>query len=338
MELCSGLKLFVLGALFAVGSAQAAEPTRIKFAFNFALDGSAGPYLLALERGYFKEQGLDVTIDPSSGSGDAVTRVASGTYQMASADFSTLVEFAARQPAVTPKAVFVMYERAPQAIISLSGAGIKKPADLVGKTVGGGNADGPARLFPALMRIADVDPSRITYKQISPQLRDSMLLTGQVDAVLGNDYTSWFNLKGRGAKREGVNILEYADFGLDVYSNSIIASQALLRDKPEAVGKFIAAALKGWRDAMADPAAATKAVAARNKLIDPALETERLQFLIDHKVKTPNVLKYGIGYVDAERMKKNIATITESFELPAEPPVSLVYDPQFAPGGKSAVK
>ena len=63
-----------------------------------------------------------------------------------------------------------------------------------------------------------------------------------------------------------------------------------------------------------------------------------MQFLIDHKVKTPNVLKYGIGYVDAERMKKNIATITESFELPAEPPVSLVYDPQFAPGGKSAVK
>ncbi|GAA4342238.1 ABC transporter substrate-binding protein [Pigmentiphaga soli] len=334
MNTFSRIKTLAAATLLACAAAPAlaADLVPIKFSLNSSISADAAPYLLALERGYFKQAGLDVTIDASSGSGEAVTRVASGVYQMGSADFATLVEFAGRQPAVSPKAVLVVYDRAPQAVISLAAANIKKPADLVGKTVGGGTTDGPARLFPALLASAGVSKDAVKWRQVSPQIRDSMLLTKQVDAVVGNDYTTWFNLKPRGLKPEDVNILEYADFGLDVYSNSIIASQAMLKDDPDAVKRFVAAAMKGWQDAIADPQAAAKTLTNRDKLIDGPLEAERLAWVLDHKVKTPHALKYGIGSIDPQRMEKNIATVAESFGLPSVPSVATVYDGRFAPG------
>ena len=315
----------------ALGSTAAADLTPLKFTLNFSVSADGAPYLLALERGYFREAGLDVTIDTSTGSGEAVTRVASGVYAMGSADFATLVEFASKQPAVSPKTVLIVYDRAPQAIISLVATNIKTPADLVGKTIGGGTADGPARLFPALLGAAGLKPSDVTWRQVSPQIRDSLLLTKQVDAVAGNDYTTWFNLKARGLKFSDVNILEYADFGLDLYSNSIIANQTLLREHPEVVKAFVGAALRGWQEAIKDPKAATQSLVNRDKLIDAPQETERLAWILDRKVDTPHTLKHGIGSIDPARMAKNLVTITESFGLPSTPAIATVYDPRFAP-------
>jgi NitT/TauT family transport system substrate-binding protein len=327
----SACAAFAAAICFAAPSV-AADLIPIKFSLSFSLAADAAPYLLALERGYFRDAGLDVTIDPSTGSGESVTRVASGVYQMGSSDFATLVEFAGRQPAVTPKAVLVIYDRGPQAIITLADSGIKTPADLAGRSVGGGATDGPARMFPAFMNTAGVPKDSVKWRQISPQIRDSMLLTKQIDAVAGNDYTSWFNLKARGLKLEDIRIIPYADFGLDVYSNSIIASASLLRDHPEVVKGFVDAALHGWRDAVADPKAASLTLMKRDKLIDGQIELERLQFLLDAKVMTPHAKKYGIGSIDPKRMEQNITTITESFGLTTAPAVSAVYDSRFAPG------
>ncbi|MDB5566371.1 MAG: hypothetical protein JWP84_2937 [Tardiphaga sp.] len=307
----------------------AADLIPIKFSLSFSLAADAAPYLLALERGYFREAGLDVTIDASSGSGEAVIRVASGVYQMGSSDFATLVEFASRQPAVSPKAVAVIYDRSPQAIITLATSGITKPSDLAGRTVGGGATDGPARMFPAFLNAAGVAKDAVKWRQISPQIRDSMLLTKQVDAVAGNDYTSWFNMKANGAKLEDIRIIPYADFGLDVYSNSIIASISLLKEHPEAVQGFVNAALRGWREAVADPKAATATLLKRDKLINGDIELERLVFLLKTEVMTDHAKKHGIGPIDPKRMEQNIATITESFGLTAAPALSAVYDGRF---------
>ncbi len=321
-------------AAAGVSPSLAAELFPLKFSLSFSLAADAAPYLLALERGYFRDAGLDVSIDPSTGSGESVTRVASGVYQMGSADFATLVEFANRQPAVAPKTVAIIYDKGPQAVITLASSDIKTPKDLVGKSVGGGATDGPARMFPAFMTAAGVPKDSITWRQVSPQIRDSMLLTKQIDAVVGNDYTSLFNLKARGLKIEDVRIIRYADYGLDVYSNGIIANQALLRDHPDAVKGFVTAALRGWREAVAEPKTALESLLKRDKLIDGEIELERLKFLLATEVMTEHAKKYGIGSSDSDRMTKNIATISESFGLTEAPALSLVYDPRFvsAPG------
>jgi NitT/TauT family transport system substrate-binding protein len=308
-----------------------ADPTPIKFTLNFAVGGDAAPIYWAQDKGYFKDAGLDVTIDPSSGSGESVTRVASGVYQIGLADFSTLVEFASKHADQTPKAVLIYYRHSPQSIISWKSAGINKPADLVGRTIGTGVTDGPSRMLPALLRVAGVDISKVELKQMTPAIRDSMLMTKRVDAVVGNDYTTWFNMKARGIKLQDVNILQYANFGLDVYGNAIIVNQSLLRDNPKAVQGFVAAAMRGWREAMADPQAAAELLVARDKLIDPTIEGERLAWIRDHEVMTPDAVKYGVGAIPPGDIRKNIAVIASAFGLARTPALNSVYDARFAP-------
>src|ERR1700720_4929763 len=233
--------------------ASAQAPSKVSVTLNFAADGGAAGFYHALERGYFRELGLDVTIEPSKGSADAITRTASQASKMGVGDISTLVEFTSRHPEIAPKAVFILHNRSPQAVISLKASGIAKLTDLYGRILGQGPADAASRMFPALAHKAGLDLTRIELRQFSPQLRDSMLLTKQVDAVTGFDSTVVLNLKANGVAVDEVAIIYYADQGLDVYGNAILANPAFLAANPDAVKAFVRAAARGWRDAIADP-------------------------------------------------------------------------------------
>jgi NitT/TauT family transport system substrate-binding protein len=325
-------------ALLVAGAAALAAPrlvraqdARIRFVLNFAYDGSTAPFIYAESRGYFREVGIETQIDSSSGSGDAITRVASGTYQMGIGDVATLVEFTARHTEAAPKAVFVVLNRSPSAVISMKSAGIQRPLDLQGKTVGGGAADAPSRLFPAFMQINRIDPARVTRQQVTPQLRDTRLLTRQVDAVTGFDSTVWFNLKGRGTRFEDVNIMYYADHGLDAYANAIIASPAILRDQPDVVRRFLRAAARGWREAIANPRAGVQPLARVAPLADLALEAERLEWVGRNQVLSADTRARGIGDATPERLAATVQVVSTGFGLTRTPSEEEIYDGRFLP-------
>src|SRR5262249_62267463 len=98
-------------------SAAAQDLSKVSVVLNFAADGGAAGFYHALERGYFRELGLDVTIQPSRGSADAITRAASQAADIGIGDISTLVEFASRRPEIAPKAVFILHNRSSQAVV-----------------------------------------------------------------------------------------------------------------------------------------------------------------------------------------------------------------------------
>lgn len=309
----------------------AAQATAIRCVLNWALAGDTAPFFLARDRGYFAEEGLEVTLDTSNGSGDAVTRVASGAYQVGVADVATLVEFAVRQPEVAPRTVMMLFDRSPQAIMTMTRSGIRKPADIAGRVMGLGTSDGASRLFPALLRKNGVDIDRVERKTITPPLREPMLVTGQVDAACAYDFTSWFNLKARGVKREDVTIIYYADHGLDLYGNSIIAGRPILQQNPEAVRRFTRAAARGWRDAMAEPAAAAEVLRKQSGLIDTTIETERVTWIRENEVRTPFTLQHGIGVIDRARLAGDIQTVAAGFGLASAPSVEAIHDDRFLP-------
>ncbi|MGZ3284351.1 MAG: ABC transporter substrate-binding protein, partial [Xanthobacteraceae bacterium] len=128
-------------------AAQAQSPVKVGVVLNFAADGGAAGFYHALERGYFRDLGLDVAIEPSKGSADAITRTASHASDIGIGDISTLVEFASRRPEMAPRAVFILHNRSPQAVISLRSSGITKLTDLHGRILGQGPADAPSRMF-----------------------------------------------------------------------------------------------------------------------------------------------------------------------------------------------
>jgi NitT/TauT family transport system substrate-binding protein len=311
--------------------AGAQDRVKVNVVLNFAADGGAAGFYHALERGYFRELGLDVTIEPSKGSADAITRNASQAADIGIGDISTLVEFASRRPEIAPKALFILHNRSPQAVISLKSSGIGKLADLHGRILGQGPADAPSRMFPAVANLAGLDMSRIEVRQFSPQLRDTMLVTKQVHAVTGFDSTVLFNLKANGIALDDVSVIYYADNGLDVYGNAFLANPAFLQAKPDSVRAFVRAAARGWRDAIADPKAAMVSLGKHNNLAKLDIEGERLAWLGSHQIVTPATRKDGIGAYDRDRLAQNIAQVGKAFGLARVPDVSEIYDDRFLP-------
>jgi NitT/TauT family transport system substrate-binding protein len=332
-RVCGYLGRYIMPALLTISATQAfaQSGTKLRLVLNFAADGGAAGFYHAKEKGYYKDLGLEVEIEPSKGSGDAISRAAAGSADIAIGDVATLIEFTARRPEQAPKAVFLLYNRSPQALITFKSSGITKVSDLAGRVLGQGAADASARMFPALAKNVGLDMSKIDVKQFSPQIRDTMLVTKQVDAIIGFDSTVLFNLKANGVKLDDLTVVYYSDNGLNVYGNAILANPQFLHANTEAVKAFVRASVRGWREAMADPKAAMESLGKNNSLANLELEAERLLWLGSHHILTEVAKKEGIGAYDPARLKENIAQVTASFELPRAPEVAEIYDDRFTP-------
>ena len=318
-------------SLTGLGLPAAQAQTPIKFSLNFKPDGSNAAWFLAAERGYFKEAGLDVALDTSAGTGDVIQRLASNTYDLGCADIGTLIEFAGRNPQQAPITVMVLYARSPLAIISFKKAGINRPSDLIGKRMGAPANDGAFRMWPTFAKAAGIDASKVQNQNVDIRVRETMLVRGEYEGAYGYDSSMWFNLKPMGVKLEDLSFLRYADYGLDFYGNSVMASRKFMAEHPKEVEAFTRITARAWREAMADPKAAVAALYKREPLINVEVEIEKLQWLTKNQLTTPQTRAEGMGAVDIGRLDKQIAAITEAFQLPSLPATNAIYDAKFLP-------
>ncbi len=321
----------VLGcSLGAMSSALAA--TDIKFVLNWKFQGPQAWFFIAQDKGYFKDEGLNVTIDQGEGSAASVIKVASGSYDAGFGDINALVELAARRPESAPVGVYMMYNTPPFTIAVKSDSPIQSPADLVGRTVGGPANDGALKLFPAFAKAAGVDVAGVKTSNMAPNLREQMLLRNQVDAVFGYINTIWFSARLVGLDpAKDLRFINYGDHGLDLYSNAIVFSRAFVEKNPEAVRGFLRAVNKALNETVADPEAAMDYVMKREPLLNRAVEKERLIATLDVEMSHPEIAKIGFGDVDPERLARTIAVDVDAGNLPRTPDVAEVFDSSFLP-------
>src|SRR4029079_5315796 len=119
-----------------LGPGAASAQTAVKFSLDWKLEGPAAPFTVAIDKGYFKAEGLDVTIDPAGGSLEPITRVASGTYDMGFGDINSLIKFRDANPGTPIKAVLRVYNKPPFSIVGRKSRGVTVPKDLEGKKLG----------------------------------------------------------------------------------------------------------------------------------------------------------------------------------------------------------
>lgn len=318
--------------LLAAAPAWAQEPVRM--ILNWRLEGPNAPFFLAEDRGFFRAEGITLRMDPGEGSSAPIGRIAAGTYDAGFGDINTLIEFTARQPERRVVTAMVLYTRPPMAVVSLARANIQRPQDLIGRRVGAPQNDTGFRLFPAFAALAGIDASRVNFQAVQPTLRETLLVRGDVEAVTGFDSTVWFGLKGLGVRREDVRFMYYGDHGVDVLSNSILISTEMAERRPQVAAALVRAITRGWVEAIKDPRAAVQHIARREALLDPALETERLQWVIDNQIRTPDALANGIGHVDPERLTRAISIVAQGFSLPRLPTAAEILDPRFLPAAE----
>ena len=285
-----------------MAGAASAQLTPIKFQLDWRFEGPAALFLTPAAKGYYKDAKLDVTIDAGNGSGGAVTRVASGAYDMGFSDLAALMEFHVNNPDALrkPVAVMMVYNNTPASVMALKKSGIKTAKDLEGKKLGAPVFDAGRKAFPVFAKANNI--ANVQWTSMDPPLRETMLARGDVDAITGFTFTSLLNLEARGVKAADVLVMPYAEYGVKMYGNVVIASPKLIKEHPEVIKAFLLATAKGMKDAMAKPADAIEFVKQRDGIINVELETRRFQLAIDSAINSPDARAEGSGQVKAPRL------------------------------------
>jgi NitT/TauT family transport system substrate-binding protein len=318
-------------AAIGTSSAGAAE-TNLRFTLDRKFEGPAAAFLLPLDRGYYKAEGLNVSIDPAQRTAEAIKRVATGDYEMGFADINALIKYRDVSPKDAPKAVFMVYNRPAYAVIGRKSRGISGPKDLEGHRLGAPAESSSVSVLPIFLKKNDIDASKISVEGVGFQVRNPMLAAGQVDAITGLSFSSFIQLKDQGVPVDDITLMLMADYGLDLYGSAIIVNAKFAADHPDAVKGFLRAYLRGLKRTVASPASALEYVLERTDAAKKNLELERLTMVIQQNIVTPEVKAHGYGGIDEDRLARAIDQLAMAYKFKAaKPKPDDIFDASFLP-------
>src|SRR4051812_21369141 len=282
------LKVLLLSvALAAEPAAAQVEKPDVKLTLDWAFQGPQSVFTLPAERGYYKAEGLTMTVDRGSGSNDAVARVASGAYQFGWGDPSAMIKYNAEHPGQELIAVYVTGDSSPNAVIALKKSGIAKPKDLEGKVLAATAASAGRLMFDAFALGAGFDAKTVTWQTVSGQLREPMLVRGDVAAGAGFTTSSVMSIRELGVPEDQIVTLLYKDYGIDVYGMALWTTIAFAEANPKTVAAVVRASNRGLKEAIADPRAAVASLKSRDALLNLDIERDRLLFAHKNVTLTP---------------------------------------------------
>jgi NitT/TauT family transport system substrate-binding protein len=314
-----------------VSAAPALSQTALKFSLDGKLEGPAAIFLVPQDKGYYQHESIDVTIDEGATPEEPITRVASGAYDMGFTDINALIKYRDQHPSASPKAIFIIYNKPPFAIVARKSRGITEPKNLEGKKLGAPPGSATLAQWPLFAKLNDVDVSKVSLENIALPVRAPMLAAGQLDAALGYSFRVYVDLKDRGVPVDDIVLLQMANYGLKLYGSTVIVNSKFATDKPEAVKGFLHAFTKGLKETIRSPSAAVDSVLKREDAIKKEVELERLRMSIRDNIVTPEVRANGLGAVDRERLEESINQIGITFAYKAKPKADEVFDASFLP-------
>jgi len=299
---------------------------------SFLKQSLDAPLIIAINKGYFAEEGLNVTYERGFGNVDTISKLGTGKFDLAFSDMYNAMDFNDKNPNDKIVAVAVTQSKAAFAVMSFKDK-VASPKDLTGKKLGAPAGDGPRKLFPLFAEQVGVDPKSVEWTTMEPKLRETFLLQGKVDAISGFSTSALPSLLKGGKKLDDINVFYYTQNGLDFYGNAILAKESFAKQNPEVVKAFVKAYLRGLQDVLKDPSAGLDAVMAsdESKLMNRDAEKVRLEIALRDLYITPEAEKIGLGALDEQRMAKTIEQTVEGFKLKGKPKVADIFTSEFLP-------
>ncbi|MGM5029267.1 ABC transporter substrate-binding protein [Tardiphaga sp. 20_F10_N6_6] len=325
------LTALAVGSVLLTGSAFAQETT-IKFTLGWKTQGSDAAFFYAKDKGYFKEEGLNVVIDQGEGSGATVTRIMSGAWDAGFGDVNAIIQNSSTRPADAPVMVYMMWNQPPFSIVTKNTSGIKTIKDFEGHTLGGAQGTPTTRLLPVFIQKNGLAADKINVTNMAPNLQEPMLIKGDIDAALVFNITSYFNLVlNRQDPEKDYKWFSFGEFGLDLYSNGVMVSQKLLASNPKAVAGLVRAINKANIAVAKDQNAGMASVVAFDNLVDVPVEKRRLQYSFDKLMVSPEMKEIGVGDIKDDRMTRAIGMVVEGYDLKRTPTPKEVFSREFLP-------
>ena len=273
------------------------------------------PIYLAMKKGYYKEENIELTVLRGSGSADSAKKIDLGQAEVGISDAPTVLT--AISKGANLKMVAVVYDKAGNNVFFRKSANIKTPKDLAGKKIAVPPADSHRVLWPAFAATQGIDASSVTMVNVKPEGKQAIVAAGEVDASfdLYTSYAIWEKVLGKGE----VGHLLWADYGLPIYGHTYFVNNDLVKKNPKLIERFLRATHKGWRDAKANPAASIDAMVEQVAGLDRATLLATMPAILDLCV-TERSSKHGLGWIEPELMQKTM-DITFATAKPDKPMV-----------------
>ena len=296
-----------------LAQAQIGRPLeKITFLLDFTPYGKHAPFFVALDKAFWKNAGFDVTIVKGEGSATTVSSYAAGAVDFAFSDTPTLI--LARSKGALVKVAGIIHDKSLYAIGTLEENNIKTPQDLKGKRIGSSVGDASRVMFPAFAKLNGIDPNSVRWVDMTPPARAASLVLGQVDAVvLFLTEQPTFSAKAKEAGKRWRDF-PYADYGLDLYSHGLLVRDDLITNQPDRVKRFVESTMKAWAWSVENPQEALAIFIKHNAAVDPDQAREHFRIAIKHLL-TDTAKREGIGYIDAEKMKRTVEFVSQHFDI-----------------------
>ena len=313
------------------GSGEAVGPTAIKLTLDGRLEGPSAPWTIAVDDGLFREENLEVSIEPAANGAETITRVVAGTFEIGTTDINALIRYRDANPTAPVKAVFIVHNKPAYAIIGRKSREVSTPGDLEEKRLGAPVIDPSTAQWPIFAKLNAVDPAKVTVVNVGVPVREPMLAAGEIDAFTGSSFSSPINLREKGVPADDITVLPMADYGLELYGSAVIVNSKFAAEKPEAVKAFLRAYVQGLRATSRDVPRAVNSVLRRNTGLNRELEQERLTLALRDNMLTPEVKLSGLGGIDTARFQRAIDQIALTFSFKNKAKAAETFDSAFLP-------
>jgi NitT/TauT family transport system substrate-binding protein len=333
----SALFALLVFALAPFAPASAQSEMRIRFSLDRAIDGTAAPFFLAIDKGYFKEQGIDVVIEAAPSPMDAITRLALAnganepTHDMSIGDINSLIRYRDQNPLTGIEAVYIVYDKPTYALIGRKSRGVQFVKDTENRRMAAPAADPAAQLWPLFAKLNAIDPAKVTVMNVGLQVRVPMLVSGEVDALIGSNFAAFVDLKDRGVQADDLVVLLMADYGLNLYGSAILASAKFQAEQPEAIKGFLRAYTRAMRDTMQKPEEAIDAVLKRMQGARKEVELERLRIVLAQNIRKFDPNDRVSGGVDPARFAATFEQLAQIYSFKSKLKPEEIFDAQYLP-------
>lgn len=337
---CAGRGLFALLAialvLLAVRPAPAQEELRVRFSLDRAIDGTMAPLFVAIDKGYFKDEGLDIVVEAAASPQEAITRlvVVNGatepTHDMSFGDLNALIRYRDQNPQAGPEAVFILHDKPAYALIGRKSRGVQFVKDTETRKLGAPANDPASQIWLLFASLNAIDTQKVTLLNVGPQVRVPMLVSGEVDAMLGPSFSA-LDLRDRGVQADDIVVLLMADYGVKLYGSAILAGEKFQTERADAIRGFLRAYVRGLRDTIQNPAASIEPVLKLMPGARKEVELERLKIALTQNIKKIDPKAETMGGADPERLAASFEQISKFYTFKSKLKPADVFDAQYLP-------